>query len=47
MCVLCLRRVRVLCVAIQACVWHRKGCDGNAVVQTGYRHGSENSFGMW
>lgn len=30
-----------LCVAIRACVWHRKGCDGNAVAQTGYRHGSE------
>lgn len=36
-----LHRVCVLCVAIQVRVWHRKGCDGNAVVQTGYRHGSE------
>lgn len=35
-----LRCVYVLCVAIQVYVWHRKGCDGNAVVQTGYRHGS-------
>ena len=33
--------VCVLRVAIQACVWHRKGCDGNAVVETGYRYGSE------
>lgn len=37
----CLWHVCVLRVAIQACVWHRKGCDGNAVFQTGYRHGSE------
>lgn len=41
MCVLCLQRVCVLRVAIQVCVWHRKGCDGNAVVQAGNRHGSE------
>ena len=41
LCVLSLRHVCVLCVAIQACVWHRKGWDGNAVIQTWHRHGSE------
>lgn len=30
MCFLCLRRV--LCVAIEVCVWHRKGCDGKMLL---------------